>query len=280
MKCLVTGITGSLGRAVTDNLLARGDYRITGFSRCELKQSQMRRHKNLTLVLGDIRDYRRISEASRGMDILFHFAALKRVDSLEENPEEAIATNIYGTQNVLGSQRQNGVGRVVLSSTDKGALPINVYGCTKQIAEKLVLRNPRNIVCRYGNVLASRGSVIPEFVSAIKARIPVQITDPEMTRFFIRIEDAAEFIVSSSISIDGGLKIPKMKAAKMTDVAAAIGEILNKKVTTEIVGIRPGEKIHECLRMPHEGMPIFSNTATRFTSVELMDLLRPIVAAL
>ena len=127
MRVLITGITGSLGQAVTRNLLSRGDFDITGFSRCELKQSRFPKSQKTTLVLGDVRDYRRILEASRNMDMIFHFAALKRVDSLEENPEEAIATNIYGTQNVLGAQRQNDVSRVVLSSTDKGAFPINTY---------------------------------------------------------------------------------------------------------------------------------------------------------
>lgn len=277
MRYLVTGITGTLGQAVCSLLLENPENEVIGYSRDELKQSQIRKHSRLTLILGDVRDGRRLIEATRSADLIFHFAALKRVDSLEENPEEAIATNIYGTQNVLGAQRANRINRVVLSATDKGVFPVNVYGCTKQLSERLVLRNPNNVVCRYGNVLASRGSVIPTFVSAIRNHMPVPITHPEMTRFFIRIEDAAHFVVKSSTEESGGLKIPPMRAAKMTDVANAIGDILGRRVRFEPVGVRPGEKIHECIRTDADGGAMFSNTVERFSGPELIELLSPAV---
>lgn len=278
MNALITGVSGTLGQAVTSLLLSRGDVKVTGYSRDELKQSIMKDKDKITLYLGDVRDRERLIEATRGMDMIFHFAALKRVDSMEANPDESYKTNILGTDNVLHAQRHNNVRRVVLSSTDKAAYPINVYGACKKVAESLVLRNQENVVCRYGNVLASRGSVIPFFIDQIKNNKPVSITDMRMTRFFIRIEDAAKFVVSSAFANGGGLKLPSMKGCKMTDLANALGVILNKPVTFTDVGIRPGEKIAECLRMEHEGGAVFSDTAPQFTEKELVELLTPIVA--
>ena len=276
MRCLITDITGTLGQAVTKILLEEG-HEVTGYSRDELKQSQLPFVSKVTLYLGDIRDKERLVEASRGKDIIFHFAALKRVDALQENPEEAYKTNVLGTDNVLHAQRHNGIPRVVLSSTDKAAYPINVYGCTKQIAESLVLRNPNNVVCRYGNVLASRGSAVPVFVDAIKRGKPVPITDTRMTRFFIRIEDAAKFVVASSMGVTGGLKIPPMRGCKMTSVASAIALLLGHEYSLRDVGCRPGEKLAECLRMEHEGGAVFSDNAEQYTESELIELIRPIV---
>ncbi len=275
----ISGVSGTLGQAVTSLLLSRGDVKITGYSRDELKQSQLPDLDKITLYIGDIRDRERLIEATRGMDMIFHFAALKRVDTLEANPEEAYKTNVVGTDNILHAQRHNKIRRVTFSSTDKAAYPINVYGACKKIGESLVLRNQENVVCRYGNVLASRGSVVPVFIDAIKNGRPCTITDMRMTRFFIRIEDAAKFVVSSAFATGGGLKLPAMKGCKMTDLANAIGVILNKPVSFKDVGIRPGEKIAECLRMEHEGGAIFSDTADQFTEKELVELLTPIVAA-
>lgn len=278
-KVLITGISGTLGKAVSEILLKDG-HSVTGYSRDELKQAQLENKNKMTLYLGDVRDRERLVEASRGMDIIFHFAALKRVDSLEENPEEAYKTNVIGTDNVLHAQRYNKIARIVLSSTDKACYPINTYGCTKKIAEALVLRNPKNIVCRYGNVLASRGSVIPVFVEQIMMKKPVTITNMEMTRFFLRIEDAAQFVVKSSNDYMGGLKVPMMKACKITDLAVAIGEILKQPVEFKDIGIRAGEKLHECLKMTHEGHEIHSNTAYQFTKDQLKELIEPIVRGL
>lgn len=279
INAFITGISGTLGQAVTKILRERGDVKLTGYSRDEFKQSQLPMFKDMTLYLGDIRDQNRVVEATRNADLIFHFAALKRVDMLESNPEEAYKTNVFGTDNILHAQRANNVKRVVLSSTDKACYPINVYGCTKQVAESLVLRNPNNVVCRYGNVLASRGSVIPDFIKNIKAGEPVKITDKDMTRFFIRIEDAAKFVVDSAFSVMGGLKIPAMKATNICDVAKAIGLIYSKPVYFSEVGKRPGEKLAECLRMDHEGGSVFSDTATRYTEEELAELILPLIEA-
>lgn len=282
MKVLITGITGTLGQEVTKQLLESSDCEIIGYSRDELKQSQLpfKDDRRITLYLGDVRDRNRLIEASRGVDTLFHFAALKRVESLEENPEECIETNIRGTQNVLAAQRYNSIKRVVLSSTDKACEPINVYGMSKGLAERLVLRNKNNVVCRYGNVLASRGSAVPIFIEKIKYGDPVPITDLSMTRFFIRIEDAARFVIKSSFLDSGGLNVPEMKSCYMFDLATAIGKILNKDFTTTVVGMRPGEKIFECLKTKYEGEPLYSDSCTQFTAEELIQLIKPIVESL
>jgi UDP-N-acetylglucosamine 4,6-dehydratase/5-epimerase len=279
MKYLITGITGTLGQAVSKILLEEGHH-VVGVSRDEQKQRVLPTHKNLSLHLGDIRDIDRMSEVAWDVNAIFHFAALKCVDTLEHQPIEAIHTNVLGTKNILDVQRMLGIDRVVLSSTDKAAYPINAYGCTKALAEKLVLQNRRNVVCRYGNVLASRGSVIPSFIKSIKEEGTAYLTDEWMTRFFIRIEDAAQFVIDQSRSLSGGLKIPEMKGTNLIVLARAIAEILGlDQIQLKVFGMRPGEKINECLKMAHEGQEIHSNTATQFTREELISLLEPIVKA-
>lgn len=283
MNILVTGITGTLGQAVTNILLERKDVHVFGFSRDEKKQADIPYHPRLTLILGDVRDQRRLIEQSRGMDMIFHFAALKRVDTLEKNPEESIQTNVEGTINVLGAQRANKIERVVFSSTDKACKPINVYGHCKALSEKLVLRNPRNVVVRYGNVLASRGSAVLSFIDSIKKEEPVNITDLHMTRFFIRIEDAAKFVVKSAFEEAGGLKIIEdMKSCYITDLASAIGRVMGKKeVEFKLVGSRPGEKIDEDLVHEFERDHARTSRSSRmFTRTELEELIRPIVKEL
>lgn len=281
MKVFVTGITGSLGTAVTHELLKNPDIEIIGYSRDEHRQQKFIKDSRITLVLGDIRDRRRLLEATRGVDIIFHFAALKHVDILEANPEESIKTNITGTENILHAQRINRINRVVLSSTDKAALPINTYGFCKALAEKLVLRNKSNVVARYGNVLASNGSVVPIFIKSLIKNQSVDLTDDKMNRFFIRLEDAAKFVVKSGFESIGGLEIPDMKSALMTDVVDIVARVLNiSDYKTNVVGIRPGEKISECLRAPHEGKAVFSDTAEKYTGAQLYDLLEPIVRGL
>lgn len=280
MKYLITGITGSLGTAVSRSLLDSGNE-VIGISRDECKQARIPRHSKLTLYLCDIRDQDRFVEASRGVDLIYHFAALKHVDILEDNPEEAIETNVAGTKNVLHAQRVNKVPRVVLSSTDKAAYPINTYGMSKGLAERLVLRNPSNIVCRYGNVLASRGSVVEKFVRTLRDANTVELTDANMSRFWITIKGAAEFVIWSSRDTKGGLKIPQMKAASVSMVAEVIAKIMkipSYKVVD--VGIRKGEKIAECLRTSFEGQEAFSNSVTQYTEEELTNLLLPIVGTL
>ena len=281
MKVFITGIVGTLGSEITRQLLDKRKHQIFGYSRDEFKQQKFIYKDNVTLILGDVRNRDRLLEATRGMDIIFHFAALKHVDVLEKNPEECIETNILGTENVLHAQRINKIPRVVLSSTDKAAYPINVYGLCKALSERLVLRNKDNIVVRYGNVAASRGSVIESFVKTLREERTIYLTDARMSRFLIRIEDAARFVIESSEDFYGGLKIPQMKAAKMLDVADAVNQILGGKVYSIVTkGSRPGEKLSECLKTDYEDALVTSDTCEQFTSQELIELLKPIVGAM
>lgn len=281
MRVFITGITGSLGAEVTKQLLGLGGHHITGYSRCDHKQKSFPYKKEVSLYLGDIRDRDRLLEATRGADIIFHFAAFKHVDSAEIQPEECIATNVAGTNNVLFCQRMNKIKRVVFTSTDKACDPINVYGCTKLIGERLVMRNPNNTVTRYGNCLASNGSVLPIFVRTLKKERKVYITDSNMNRFFIRIQDAAAFVIEKSFQKEGGLFIPEMRACSIELLAESVASIMKIKEYGIInTGIRPGEKLSEWLVSPHEGSEICSRTSTQFTKKELTALIKPIVEGL
>lgn len=278
-KIFITGITGSLGQAVSKKLLEAPENKIIGFSRDEQKQRALLPHKNQTLVLGDVRDQRRVLEATRDCDYIFHFAALKCVDTLEANPEESIATNVLGTENIMGAQRTNKIKSVVLSSTDKAVYPINVYGNCKALAEKLVLRNSHNVVVRYGNVMASRGSAIPYFIKTLKEEGKIYITDKNMTRFFIRIEDAAQFVIDKAFGSVSGLHIFNMKSISIIELGMAISEIIGvKKPNISITGIRPGEKIHEDLIAHHEGIYLNSDNSKRYSKKEIFKMLEPLVA--
>lgn len=276
MKIMVTGFTGSLGTEVRNYFLSKTKHHVVGYSRDEQKQRLIKPHPRLTMILGDIRDRDRFLESSRNVDLIFHFAALKCVDSLEENPEESISTNIDGTKNVLYAQRLHKIPRVVLTSTDKAAYPVNVYGMCKAISERLVLRNSNNIVCRYGNVLASRGSVVPQFVQTINDQGLMNITDAAMTRFWIPLKDAAKFVIKSAFSADGGLKIPNMKSYPVIDLGYLVSHILGKRADPKFIGIRPGEKIHETLKTEEEGEWVTSED-NKFTEQELTKVLEPII---
>ncbi len=277
----ISGITGTLGQAVMDLLLKDESVHVFGYSRDEKKQADIPPHPRLTLILGDVRDQRRLTESTRNMDIIFHFAALKRVDTLEENPEESIATNVEGTMNILGAQRANRVERVVLSSTDKACSPINVYGYCKALSEKLVLRNSRNVVVRYGNVLASRGSAVLGFIEGLSRRGEVTLTHKDMTRFFLTIDEAARFVLESGHSDVGGLKIYKnMKACKITDLISVIADCMGAvDYAIKTTGVRPGEKIHEDLMHEYEldGQSFSSYSGPQFTKLELKALIEPII---
>lgn len=277
MKYFITGITGTLGKAVTNILLEDPHSEVVGYSRDELKQSEFLKSSRVTLYLGDVRDKKRLIEASRGCDLIFHFAALKHVDMLEKNPEEAISTNVFGTMNVLHAQRVNHIRRLVLSSTDKACYPINVYGASKSMAEKLVLRNPNNVVCRYGNVIASRGSAIPKFIETLSQEHKIYLTHEDMTRFWIPIQQAAGFVYSASKG-EGGLRIPQMKALSVVKIAEVLNFHLSDKPYEKVVtGIRAGEKIHECLRMAHEGEEVFSHSASQYKFEEIAPFLESIL---
>jgi UDP-N-acetylglucosamine 4,6-dehydratase/5-epimerase len=262
MKILITGGTGSLGSMVVRKLLSDevARHQVFIYSRDEYKQAIGQNHERLTKIIGDVRDSRRLVEATRGMDMIMHFAALKRVDSLEENPEEAIHTNVTGTMNVLHAQRVNGIKRVILSSTDKAVMPINSYGATKLLSERLVLRNKSNVVCRYGNVMASRGSAIAEFKKTLLRDGSVNITDPRMTRFWITLDHASDFVIDSAFAPTGGLKIPEIRGCKVTEMAEAVAECLGvQDFDTFEIGMRPGEKLHEALYIDDETQDVVTS---------------------
>ncbi len=250
MKILITGITGTIGTELTKRL--KSVHEIVGLSRDELKQSKFPYKNDVTLRLGDIRDPMAVLQASKGCDLIIHTAALKHVDLMELNPYESIKTNIHGTENILNAQVMNRVPRVTMLSTDKAVYPINVYGHSKAISEKLVMKaSPNNQIVRYGNVLNSRGSVISIFKKQLEEEGICKITDDKMTRFWIKIEDAATLVLKTVHSKEGGIYVPEMKASKITLLADAILSEMNGescKAKTEIVGMRPGEKINECLK--------------------------------
>lgn len=256
---LITGGTGSLGTKLTEIILKDSPKAIRIFSRGELKQSQMQTKFNderLRFFIGDVRDSRRLHRAFNGVDIVIHCAALKHVPICEYNPIEAVKTNINGTINVIDSAINNKVEKVILSSTDKAVYPVNLYGATKLVAEKLFIqgnnysKNHKTIFScvRYGNVMGSRGSVIPIFREQSKTG-KITITDDTMTRFWITQKQAVDFIIDSIERMKGGeIFIPKIPSMRIIDLA----KIIAPNCEMEITGIRPGEKIHEVLLTAEE----------------------------
>lgn len=254
---LITGGTGSFGKALTRTVLERypNIERLVIFSRDELKQFEMAQqfdpseYKGLRYFIGDVRDAPRLKRAMEDIDIVVHAAALKQVPAAEYNPFEAVKTNIIGAQNVIESALDVGVQKVVALSTDKAAAPINLYGATKLCSDKLFtaannIKGKRDIgfsVVRYGNVMGSRGSVIPFFLNRRETGV-LPITDPAMTRFNISLQEGVNMVLWALENADGGeLFVPKIPSYRIVDVAEAIGPECEKP----IVGIRPGEKIHE-----------------------------------
>lgn len=254
---LVTGGTGSFGKAFVRTVLQRypGVKRLVIFSRDELKQFEMaqefspREFPQLRFFIGDVRDAARLKRACEGVDVVVHAAALKQVPAAEYNPMECIKTNVLGAQNVIEACMDTNVSRVVALSTDKAAAPINLYGATKLCSDKLFVaannikgsRDLRFSVVRYGNVMGSRGSVIPFFVEK-RATGELPITDPQMTRFNISLQDGVEMVLWSIENAWGGeILVPKIPSYRITDVAEAVAPDAKKR----IVGIRPGEKLHE-----------------------------------
>jgi len=252
---LVTGGTGSFGRRFVDIMLAEyKPRRLVIFSRDELKQSEMQKrfdHPSLRYFIGDVRDRDRLERAMHGVDLVFHAAALKQIPACEYNPFEAILTNVMGAKNVIDAAIDQGVKRVVAISTDKAVAPVNLYGATKLCAEKLVVQgnvygHPRGTafsVVRYGNVIGSRGSVIPLFAEQ-RASGTVTVTDRAMTRFWIRLEDGVEFAIRCAARMRGGeIFVPKIPSMRVMDLVEAVAP----GCAVEIIGIRPGEKLHEVL---------------------------------
>lgn len=256
---LISGGTGSFGNAVLRRFLSSDIAEIRIFSRDEKKQDDMRRYynnKKIKFYIGDVRDYNSISKAIHGVDYIFHAAALKQVPSCEFFPIEAVRTNILGTDNVLQAAEQYGVKRAVVLSTDKAAYPINAMGMSKALMEKVMVARSRNnnpdmqVFCatRYGNVMASRGSVIPLFVEQIKNGKPLTITDPNMTRFMMTLDDAVDLVIYAfENAIPGDLFVQKAPAATIETLAKALLELYQSNSEIRTIGTRHGEKLYETL---------------------------------
>ncbi len=255
---LITGGTGSFGNAVLQRFLKTDHFsEIRIFSRDEKKQDDMRnqlKSPKLRFYIGDVRDFNSVEPATRGVDYIFHAAALKQVPSCEFFPMQAVKTNVEGTQNVIRAAASNGVKKVICLSTDKAAYPINAMGISKAMMEKVAIAEARNlketVVCltRYGNVMASRGSVIPLFINQIKKGLPLTITDPNMTRFLMSLDDAVDLVLFAFENGNSGdLFVNKAPAATIRDLAQAIKELANADNEIKVIGTRHGEKLYETL---------------------------------
>ncbi|HHT93731.1 MAG TPA: polysaccharide biosynthesis protein [Clostridiaceae bacterium] len=267
---LITGGTGSFGNAVLDRFLNSDIKEIRVFSRDEKKQNDMR-HKysalypeiahKLKFYIGDVRDLSSIRYAIYGVDYVFHAAALKQVPSCEFFPLEAVKTNVFGTDNVLTAAIDAGVSKVICLSTDKAAYPINAMGMSKAMMEKVVVAKSRTVspekttICctRYGNVMCSRGSVIPLFIDQIKSNSPLTVTEPNMTRFIMSLDEAVELVLYAfQHAKSGDILVQKAPACKIGVLAQAVKEIFNSDAEIRIIGIRHGEKMYETLLTSEE----------------------------
>lgn len=256
---LITGGTGSFGNAVLKRFLDSDIAEIRVFSRDEKKQDDMRRviqSSKVKFYIGDVRNLESVREAMRGVDYIFHAAALKQVPSCEFFPMEAVRTNILGTDNVLTAAIEEGVKKVICLSTDKAAYPINAMGTSKAMMEKVITAKSRNVdpkettICstRYGNVMASRGSVIPLFVEQLKTGKPITITNPDMTRFLMNLDEAVDLVLFAfKNGQQGDLFVQKSPASTISDLALAIKELFNSDTAIKVIGTRHGEKEHETL---------------------------------
>lgn len=254
-RVLVTGATGSFGRAFVRSLLDRNPrIEIVCFSRDELKQFEMQSEFNsprLTFALGDVRDYKRVLQVSEGVDTIIHAAAMKQIPAAELNPMEAIKTNVLGAENVINAAIESSVSKVVALSTDKAANPANLYGATKLCSDKLMVAGNLLVknsetkfsVVRYGNVLGSRGSVVPFFIEMKKSGL-IPITDERMTRFWLTLSHAVDLVFIALSQMKGGeIFVPKIPSFKVSDVARLVAP----GVPIKNIGIRPGEKLHEIM---------------------------------
>jgi UDP-glucose 4-epimerase len=256
---LITGGTGSFGNAVLDKFIKSDFDQIRIFSRDEKKQDDLRKKyndKRVKFYIGDVRDYSSVESAVRGADYIFHAAALKQVPSCEFFPMEAIKTNVIGTENVLDAAIKYNVKNVVVLSTDKAVYPINAMGMSKAMMEKVMVAKSRTVAdgvtifsgTRYGNVMASRGSVIPLFIDQIKAGKAITITDPNMTRFMMTLEDAVELVMFAfHNAVPGDIFVQKAPACTVEALAFALKELYNASTEIKIIGTRHGEKLYETL---------------------------------
>lgn len=256
---MITGGTGSFGHTVLKRFLSTGVREIRIFSRDEKKQEEMRIALNdskLKFYIGDVRDHDSVSQAMKGVDYVFHAAALKQVPSCEFYPMEAVRTNVLGTENVMNAATSSGVKRVVVLSTDKAVYPINAMGISKALAEKLMVakartqRDNETVLCatRYGNVMASRGSVIPLFVSQLKDGKALTLTDPNMTRFLMSLEDSVDLVLYAfEHGKQGDIFVQKAPACTVGDLAKALKKVFKKENPVRVIGTRHGEKLYESL---------------------------------
>ena len=262
---LITGGTGSFGTAVLNRFLSTDHFKeIRIFSRDEKKQDDMRnlyKNNKIKYYIGDVRDYTSVEPATRGVDYIFHAAALKQVPSCEFFPMQAVKTNVEGTQNVIRAAGFNKVQKVICLSTDKAAYPINAMGISKAMMEKVAVAESRNLVdttvclTRYGNVMASRGSVIPLFLNQIQKGEEITITDPNMSRFFMSLEDAVDLVLFAFENGNAGdLFVNKAPAGTIGDLAKALMELSGKETPIKIIGTRHGEKLYETLCTREEMM--------------------------
>lgn len=256
---MITGGTGSFGKAVLGRFLSSSVREIRIFSRDEKKQEDMRialNNPKLKFYIGDVRNYESIYEALHGVDFVFHAAALKQVPSCEFYPMEAVRTNVLGAENVMNASVARGVKRVVVLSTDKAVYPVNAMGISKAMMEKLMVAKSRmrdsneTVLCatRYGNVMASRGSVIPLFVSQIKEGKPLTVTDPHMTRFLMSLEDSVDLVLHAfQHGKQGDIFVQKAPASTVGDLAQAVKNLFSSESPVRIIGTRHGEKLYESL---------------------------------
>ena len=256
---MITGGTGSFGNTVLKRFLSTNVSEIRIFSRDEKKQEDMRialHDDKLKFYIGDVRDYDSLHQAMKGVDYVFHAAALKQVPSCEFYPMEAVRTNVLGTENVLNAATANGVRRVVVLSTDKAVYPINAMGISKAMAEKLMVAKSRmqregeTVFCatRYGNVMASRGSVIPLFVSQLREGKPLTVTDPNMTRFLMSLEDSVDLVLYAyEHGHQGDIFVQKAPASTIAVLAQALKELFGRDNEIRVIGTRHGEKLYESL---------------------------------
>ena len=256
---MITGGTGSFGQTVLNRFLNTGVREIRVFSRDEKKQEDLRialNSEKLRFYIGDVRDQDSLRNAAKGVDYVFHAAAFKQVPSCEFYPMEAVKTNVIGTENVLKIATECGVQRVVVLSTDKAVYPINAMGISKAMAEKVMVASARlqgpgeTVFCatRYGNVMASRGSVIPLFVSQIKSGKPITVTDPNMTRFLMSLEDSVDLVLTAfQHGQQGDIFVQKAPASTVADLAQALKELFDSNSAIKTIGTRHGEKLYESL---------------------------------
>jgi UDP-N-acetylglucosamine 4,6-dehydratase len=256
---LITGGTGSFGNTVLRRVIDKGWREIRIFSRDEKKQEDMRLALGNSIVkfhVGDVRDYNSVADSMRGADYVFHAAALKQVPSCEFYPTEAVRTNVLGAENVMRAAIAAGVSRCVVLSTDKAVYPINAMGISKAMMEKVMVAQSRNcdpsrtVLCatRYGNVMGSRGSVIPLFVRQIRAGEPVTVTDPSMTRFLMSLDESVDLVLYAFLNArPGDIFVQKSPASTVRDLATALMEVMGREVPTKVIGTRHGEKRFETL---------------------------------